>query len=105
MEAFIGDDVWLQCHTDPWINLSELTLDWKRPDLEHFVYVYRNKKDDPQMDQYRDRMRVDHGGLRRWNLTLFIPSVGPSDSGPYRCFIPLYKTRCSVQLNVGEDPE
>lgn len=76
------------------------TLDWSRPDLEHFVYVYR--KDDPQMEQYANRMRVDHRGLQWGNLSLFIPSVGPSDSGPYRSFIPQYST---VQLNVGENTE
>lgn len=109
VEAISGDDVLLLCNTDRPINLSSSTLDWKRPDLRpgprYIVYVYRDQKDDPQSDEYANRMSVNHSGLQWGNLSLLISSVRPSDSGPYESYIPGYGCVCTFQLNVGENAE
>lgn len=102
VKAFVGDDALLPCHTNPKISLSGSTVDWKRPDKKEIVFVYRNQKDDPQMEKYADRMKVDHTALQHGELSLLILSVGPSDSGPYLNYIPEYGCGCEVLLNVGE---
>ncbi|XP_075871772.1 butyrophilin subfamily 3 member A1-like [Nelusetta ayraudi] len=105
VQAISGDDVLLPCHTDPRINLSTSTLDWKRPDLlrhdpRYIVYVYRNQKDDPQSDQDADRTSVSHRVLQWGDLSLLISSVRPSDSGPYESYLLDYGCVCTIQLNV-----
>lgn len=99
----------LPCHTDPPTNLLSSTLDWKRPDLRpgprYIVFVYRDQKDDPQSDEYTNRMSVNHSGLQWGNLSLLISSVRPSDSGPYESYIPDDGCVCTFQLNVGENAE
>lgn len=107
VEADVGGNVRLPCHTAPRINLSASTLDWKRPDLprkdpRYIVHAYRNQQDLPQLNGYAHRTSVNHSGLQRGDLSLLISSVGPSDSGTYESYIVDSDCGCRVQLNVGE---
>ncbi|KAM6940847.1 uncharacterized protein PEZ65_002982 [Lycodopsis pacificus] len=78
------------------------TVDWRRVDLGGVVYSYRHRKQNQhdQMLQYRNRATLNHGDLTRGNLSLHISSVDPSDSGPYRCFVPKMDLICFANLTV-----
>ena len=98
-----GDDVTLQCHLNPVIDLTDCTLDWGRDDSKETVYVYRDKKpyDDAQVKRYRNRTTFSRDGLTKGEMTLQISSVQQDDSGPYRCYV-LQKAHCIVNVTVGE---
>ncbi|XP_036945300.1 uncharacterized protein LOC119014227 isoform X3 [Acanthopagrus latus] len=89
-----GDDLILQCQVDPRVDLSAKPLDVTRPDLKHqgkdVVHAYRHQHDflTDQMDQYKGRTTLNHEDLKNGTITLRISSVGPSDSGQYRIFVP-----------------
>ncbi|KAM8772595.1 uncharacterized protein AB9X84_010679 isoform 1-T1 [Acanthopagrus schlegelii] len=89
-----GDDLILQCQVDPRVDLSAKPLDVTRPDLKHqgkdVVHAYRHQHDflADQMDQYKGRTTLNHEDLKNGTITLRISSVGPSDSGRYRIFVP-----------------
>ena len=89
-----GDDLILQCQVDPRVDLSAKPLDVTRPDLKHqgkdVVHAYRHQHDflTDQMDQYKGRTTLNREDLKNGTITLWISSVGPSDSGQYRIFVP-----------------
>ncbi|XP_047433805.1 butyrophilin subfamily 2 member A1-like isoform X2 [Mugil cephalus] len=99
-----GSNLTLQCQTDPEINLTNFTLDWKRVDIPHvsdrFVYSRQRGTDHPveQMQRYKNRAELIEEDLTRGRMTLLIPTVQQSDSGLYRCFIP--KLRVSFFFNI-----
>ncbi|XP_035516702.1 butyrophilin subfamily 2 member A2-like [Morone saxatilis] len=107
VSAAEGDDVTLQCLLHPPVNLSAYTLDWSRLDIKELgeVHVYRSKRDDPtaQMVRYKNRTTLNHEELSRGIVTLQISSVQPSDSGPYKCYIPKLKAGCTINLTVVEE--
>ncbi|CAK6981327.1 uncharacterized protein LOC122973027 [Scomber scombrus] len=92
----------LQCRLEPQIDVSARTTDWKRLDLDGFVYSYRHKQDnhDAQMERYRGRTAFDRVGLSEGNLTLKIYSVQLNDSGQYRCYVPKLDTSCVITVKV-----
>ncbi|XP_059207066.1 myelin-oligodendrocyte glycoprotein-like [Centropristis striata] len=103
--AVEGDPVTLQYRLEQPIDLSAVTVDVTRLDLDasdNVVHVYRHGRDDPgpQMSEYRRRTTLDHADLMRGNVTLQISSVNLSDSGRYRVFIPTLKARCTTELIV-----
>ncbi|XP_041790041.1 myelin-oligodendrocyte glycoprotein-like isoform X1 [Chelmon rostratus] len=102
IEAVEGENVDLQCYLDPWANVENYAVDWKRLDLNKVVYSYRHRQENhqAQMDQYRGRASLNHEDLSRGIMTLHISSVQLSDSGPYRCFVSKLMTRCNTTLIV-----
>ncbi|XP_042247324.1 uncharacterized protein LOC121882877 isoform X3 [Thunnus maccoyii] len=102
IEVAQGDDVTLQCHLDPSVDVSAYTADWKRVDLNKVVYSYRNKRDhhDAQMERYRGRTTFIYEDLSRGILTLQLSSLQLSDSGPYRCFVPKLMASCVINISV-----
>ncbi|XP_036944960.1 uncharacterized protein LOC119014053 isoform X2 [Acanthopagrus latus] len=88
-----GDDLILQCQAADF-DLSDNPLDVTRPDLKHqgkdVVHAYRHQHDflTDQMDQYKGRTTLNREDLKNGTITLRISSVGPSDSGQYRIFVP-----------------
>ncbi|XP_076583635.1 butyrophilin-like protein 10 [Chaetodon auriga] len=102
IEATEGDDVTLQCDLDPPVSAVDYTLDWKRIDRNEMVHSYRHKQDhyNPQMGQYRGRTTLSHEDLSSGILRLQLSSVQPSDSGPYRCFVPKLWIRCNITLSI-----
>ncbi|XP_076585689.1 butyrophilin subfamily 2 member A2-like isoform X2 [Chaetodon auriga] len=102
VEAREGDDVTLQCALDPPVNVVDYTVDWKRTDLNKVVHSYRHKQDhyNPQMGQYRGRTTFSRKDLSSGILLLLLSSVQPSDSGPYRCFVPAWRAGCTIVLVV-----
>ncbi|KAM9363789.1 uncharacterized protein ABDE67_019903 [Symphorus nematophorus] len=100
IEAVEGDSVLLRCRLDPLINLSTLTVDWKR--LKEVVHAYRHGKDQPgaQLPEYRGRTTLSHEDLNGGDVNLEISSLNQSDAGSYKCYVPKLKANCTVDLNV-----
>ncbi|KAM9425304.1 myelin-oligodendrocyte glycoprotein-like isoform 2-T2 [Pholidichthys leucotaenia] len=98
IEAFVGDDVLLQCLVEPPVDEEELTVEWWRPDLpfdpwdplRKDKYVHRNNngldEDDMKIALYLGRTELDRGGLKNSNVSLKIMRVEIFDSGIYACF-------------------
>ncbi|KAM4584787.1 uncharacterized protein PAE49_004235 [Odontesthes bonariensis] len=98
LEKQEGDNVTLQCEVNPHVDLEKFTADCKRTDdnfsdSNRLIYSRRNGHDHPhpQTEQYRNRIHLDRDDLRKSLLTLHILSVGLSDSGLYKCYIPKLK--------------
>ncbi|KAL3996984.1 MHC class I antigen [Sarotherodon galilaeus] len=100
IEAKEGDDVILQFHVDPPVNLSAFTMDWSRTNPSVVVYSYRHQQESHNAEMNATVRRED---LNRGNLTLWIPSVQMSHSGKYTGFVMDLGIKCSVQLNVTKD--
>ncbi|XP_068451721.1 butyrophilin subfamily 2 member A2-like [Clinocottus analis] len=103
IEVVENEDVLLQYHLDPRVDLSAYTLDVKRNDnKQEVVCAYRDGRDynDPQMDQYRGRTTLDHEALKRGVMNLTISSARLSDNGTYECFVPGLNVRCALHLIV-----
>ncbi|XP_055361299.1 myelin-oligodendrocyte glycoprotein-like [Betta splendens] len=100
-----GGDVTLHCHLSPSFDVTGHTVEWMRVDLNQVVHLYRHRKDDTssQMDQYRNRTKLNHQNLSRGILDLHITSVHLSDSGEYRCHVPTLSARCTQTLTVERD--
>ncbi|KAM8771880.1 myelin-oligodendrocyte glycoprotein-like [Acanthopagrus schlegelii] len=107
------DSLVLQCQVDPRVDLSALTMDVKRPDLQHegrprvkdVVHAYRHQHDflTDQMDQYKGRTTLNREDLKNGTITLQISSVGPSDSGRYKIFVPQLNASRLVDVTVCEN--
>lgn len=95
-----GDDVVLQCHAHPIVNLSSYTVDVKRTGHKGVVHAYRHGHDHPhdKMDEYVNRTTLIHEDLSKGLVTLRISSVKQSDSGAYKIYVP--KTKCSFIINI-----
>ncbi|XP_026215353.1 butyrophilin-like protein 1 [Anabas testudineus] len=104
VKAQEGEDVTLPCRLRPAADVSTYTVDWKRVDLNkvEVVHSYRHRKDESglQMEQYRNRTKLNHEELKRGILDLRISSVRLSDSGVYKCNVPKNKTSCTNTVTV-----
>ncbi|XP_047433799.1 myelin-oligodendrocyte glycoprotein-like isoform X3 [Mugil cephalus] len=101
-----GSNLTLQCQTDPEINLTNFTLDWKRVDIpnvsDRFVYSRRRGTDHPeeQIQRYKNRAELIKEDLTRGRMTLLIPTVQQSDTGHFKCFIPKLNVSFVFNINV-----
>uniref|UniRef100_A0A672ZBA8 Ig-like domain-containing protein n=1 Tax=Sphaeramia orbicularis TaxID=375764 RepID=A0A672ZBA8_9TELE len=99
--VFLGNDVMLPCHLDPVVDVSDMTVEWIRPDLEpRFVHVWRDGVDlqSKSNSRYRGRTSVSTDRLSSGDVSLRLSTVRLSDEGTYRCFIP-HLGHASVQLS------
>ncbi|XP_047433783.1 myelin-oligodendrocyte glycoprotein-like [Mugil cephalus] len=106
-----GSNLTLQCQTDPEINLTNFTLDWKRVDIPHvsdrMVYSRRRGTDHPvkQMQRYKNRAELIKEDLTRGRMTLLIPTVQQSDTGRFKCFISNLSVSFVFNIVVTKDQE
>ncbi|XP_042337077.1 butyrophilin subfamily 3 member A3-like, partial [Plectropomus leopardus] len=102
--AVIGDDVILSCHLKPAMDAVSTTVEWTRPDLKpRFVHVWRSGQEllDDQNPQYRGRTSLFIDKLKHGNTSLKLSRVKQSDSGTYRCFLPIFNKDSTVELVFG----
>uniref|UniRef100_A0A3B5AK65 Ig-like domain-containing protein n=1 Tax=Stegastes partitus TaxID=144197 RepID=A0A3B5AK65_9TELE len=102
--ATLGDDITLLCHLEPAQDVSELTTEWTRSDLNpRFVHVWRAGQElvDMKHKSFKGRTTLFTEELQRGNVSLRLSRVRLSDKGTYRCFIPALKKQTDIQLVVG----
>ena len=112
-----GDDIILPCHVEPQIDVTGLTVEWSKPDLQpdpndrlrrvEYVHLYRDAREDLDMKiaEYVQRTELFADGLTRGNISLKITNVTFEDQGRYKCFIPKLKGHFKssiIYLSVGE---
>ncbi|KAM3590906.1 uncharacterized protein V6R79_018683 [Siganus canaliculatus] len=105
VRAAVGDDVVLQCHLEPPINVKDLMVEWKHGNGST-AHVYRNGRDDLQqpVERFRGRTSLLYDEMTGGNTSLKLTNVTEEDSGEFTCFIPnVGKGR--VLLVVGGDKE
>ncbi|XP_069580695.1 butyrophilin subfamily 2 member A1-like [Brachyistius frenatus] len=104
MVATRGDDITLPCHLAPATDLSDITLEWARPDLDpRFVLVRRSGQEleGKQHQSFKGRTSLFTDELKNGNVSLKLSNVKIPDGGTYRCFIPELQKDSFVQLVVG----
>uniref|UniRef100_A0A3B4Z4E2 Ig-like domain-containing protein n=1 Tax=Stegastes partitus TaxID=144197 RepID=A0A3B4Z4E2_9TELE len=103
--ATLGDDITLPCHLKPAQDVSELTTEWTRPDLNpRFVHVWRAGQELVEMKHksFKGRTTLFTEELQRGNVSLRLSRVRLSDKGTYRCYIPTMEKQTNIHLVVGE---
>uniref|UniRef100_A0A671TNK0 Ig-like domain-containing protein n=1 Tax=Sparus aurata TaxID=8175 RepID=A0A671TNK0_SPAAU len=98
--ALVGDDVLLPCHLEPPLDVTKLSVEWRRgPAL---VHVYRSRGDDPKQNpSYSLRTRLFMDELPHGSVSMQIFRVKLSDAGSYKCSLPAMKKEAEVELIVG----
>uniref|UniRef100_A0A8C6ST76 Ig-like domain-containing protein n=1 Tax=Neogobius melanostomus TaxID=47308 RepID=A0A8C6ST76_9GOBI len=104
--ASVGDDVVLPCLFRPPRDVSGQTLEWSRPDLDPkfaFVFVWRSSLELTVLRNpaFAGRATLFTDELKHGNISLKLTSVGVSDDGTYRCFVPELGIDSTVRLHVG----
>lgn len=103
IQAVIGDDVILPCHTVFDKNNSKVT--WKHSN--QIVHTYQYGKDylTNQDTNFKNRTSLFHDEMTRGNLSLKLTNVTEQDEGNYTCFVPKLHSQLRegyVTLIVGE---
>ncbi|XP_030266408.1 myelin-oligodendrocyte glycoprotein-like [Sparus aurata] len=103
VKALVSDDIILPCHLEPPLDVTTLSVEWRRgPAL---VHVYRNRRDDPvsQDQNFKGRTSLFQDEMTRGNISLKLTDVTEQDAGNYTCSVPKLK-RSSVTLVVEPPP-
>uniref|UniRef100_A0A3Q1IAP6 Ig-like domain-containing protein n=1 Tax=Anabas testudineus TaxID=64144 RepID=A0A3Q1IAP6_ANATE len=102
--ATVGDDIILPCHLEPAVDVTAMTLEWTRSDLDpRFVSVWRSNDDlvNLKHPSYKGRTTLFTDELKQGNISLKLSKVKPADEGRYRCYVPDNNEDSLVELVVG----
>ena len=101
VKALVSDDIILPCHLEPPLDVTTLSVEWRRGPV--LVHVYRNRGDDPvsQDQNFKGRTSLFQDEMTRGNISLKLTDVTEQDAGNYTCSVPKLQ-RSSVTLVVGE---
>nr|XP_046236164.1 myelin-oligodendrocyte glycoprotein-like [Scatophagus argus] len=109
VEAAVSEAVTLQCHLNPPLDASNMSVEWSHGPRNHTVHLYRDGKDShtARGEDFKGRTSLFHQGLTKGNLSLKLSSVQLSDSGGYRCSFSTNSLQdsCDVSLTVGHTVE
>ncbi|XP_038587440.1 butyrophilin subfamily 3 member A2-like isoform X2 [Micropterus salmoides] len=102
VEAAVSEDVILQCHLEPPLDATDMTVEWSRGSHNQFVHLHQDGKDSPaeQKEHFEGRTSLSHEGLTKGNLSLKLSSVQLSDAGRYRCSFHTEKVHKSCYVNL-----
>ncbi|XP_074480675.1 butyrophilin subfamily 3 member A2-like [Sebastes fasciatus] len=101
--ALVGDDIILPCHLEPAVDVSAMTLEWTRPDLNSIaVFMWRAGKDLVHVKDlsYTGRTSLFTDGLKNGNISLKLSKVKLSDKGRYKCYVAVLDKESLVELVV-----
>nr|XP_020510918.1 butyrophilin subfamily 3 member A2-like [Labrus bergylta] len=102
--ARVGEDIVLPCYLDPPVDATDLTVEWRKPDLNpRFVYVWRDGVElaFKKHPSYEGRTSMSINKLKHGDISLKVHKVKLSDEGRYGCFIPTLNREATVELLVG----
>ncbi|XP_030286906.1 myelin-oligodendrocyte glycoprotein-like isoform X2 [Sparus aurata] len=103
VKVLVSDDIILPCHLEPPLDVTTLSVEWRRgPAL---VHVYRNRRDDPvsQDQNFKGRTSLFQVEMTRGNISLKLTDVTEQDAGNYTCSVPKLQ-RSYVTLVVEPQP-
>uniref|UniRef100_A0A8C6WIN6 Ig-like domain-containing protein n=1 Tax=Neogobius melanostomus TaxID=47308 RepID=A0A8C6WIN6_9GOBI len=102
----VGSEVTLPCELESVKNIKDLVVEWARHDLKpRYVHIRRDGLDllIDQNSLYLGRTpTLFTDELKHGNISLKLTSVGVSDDGTYRCFVPELGIDSTVRLHVGK---
>uniref|UniRef100_A0A3Q1IH35 Ig-like domain-containing protein n=1 Tax=Anabas testudineus TaxID=64144 RepID=A0A3Q1IH35_ANATE len=105
--ASVSENVILQCHLVPPVDMRDMTVEWSHGHFNYTVLLYQDGKDNFKEENktFTNRTSVSYQGLNKGDLSLRLFSVQLSDSGTYRCSIHIEKLQssCYVNLSVAEN--
>ncbi|CAI5661122.1 unnamed protein product [Oreochromis niloticus] len=105
VEARIGDDVILHCYLGPVSDVSNMTVEWTRADLDPiFIHVWPERPE-LQNPAYKGRTSLFTDEMKDGYMWLKISPVKLSDEGMYTCFSPELDEKSTVQLIVYDKNE
>uniref|UniRef100_A0A3Q1J823 Ig-like domain-containing protein n=1 Tax=Anabas testudineus TaxID=64144 RepID=A0A3Q1J823_ANATE len=102
--ATVGDDIILPCHLEPAVDVTAMTLEWTRSDLDpRYVLVWRSAQDlvNAKHPSYKGRTSLFTDELKHGNISLKLSKVKPADEGKYQCYIVKLDEGSLVELVVG----
>lgn len=104
-----GDSVVLPCSPTTKENLELELYDWKKDQLEVFMYDagshYNNDRSEDQDEQFRGRVSHFQDQLQFGNASIIINNTKISDTGTYTCAFPRLQPvpeTYYIELTVGE---
>ncbi|XP_029028773.1 butyrophilin-like protein 8 isoform X2 [Betta splendens] len=88
VRAVVGDDVILQCHMEPPVDVTTLTVEWTTRNRA-VVHKYKSQEDntDIQNDQFKGRTSLFHNEMHKGNISLKLINVTLTDAGEYTCCV------------------
>ncbi|XP_036967441.1 butyrophilin subfamily 1 member A1-like [Acanthopagrus latus] len=103
VKVLVSDDIILPCHLEPPLDVTTLSVEWRRGPV--LVHVYRNRGDDPvsQDQNFKGRTSLFPDEMTRGNISLKLTNVTEQDAGNYTCSVPKLQ-RSSVTLVVEPPP-
>ncbi|XP_051899462.1 uncharacterized protein LOC127585805 [Pristis pectinata] len=101
----VGEDVLLECRTEPNTSLKDLEVRWFKNDFSTPVHLYSNGHDQPTKQDvaYKDRTELFKQELSHGNASLKLKKINANDDGEYKCFIDFKQDydETKVLLKVG----
>ncbi|XP_030286836.1 myelin-oligodendrocyte glycoprotein-like [Sparus aurata] len=103
VKVLVSDDIILPCHLESPLDVTTLSVEWRRGPV--LVHVYRNRRDDPvsQDQNFKGRTSLFQDEMTRGNISLKLTNVTEQDAGNYTCSVPKLQ-RSSVTLIVEPPP-
>ncbi|XP_059827242.1 butyrophilin subfamily 1 member A1-like [Hypanus sabinus] len=85
----VGEDVVLECRTEPNVSLMGMEVRWFKNYFSAPVHLYAAGRDQPTVQDaaYKGRTQLYREELPHGNASLKLKNVNAHDSGEYRCFI------------------
>lgn len=91
-------DVILQCLVEPWLDMSNLTLEWKHQDK--LVHLYRRQRDylNNQDSKFKGRTFLFHKEMVQGNISLKLTEISKEDAGKYTTGFPSFPIKWRREL-------
>ncbi|KAL3050900.1 hypothetical protein OYC64_001220 [Pagothenia borchgrevinki] len=115
MKARPGEDITLQCSNST--DTAVTVLEWSRPELEHYVFFFRDNElmERYQHPRYRGRVELKDLEMKNGDASVLLKNVTVNDTGTYQCEVITHSNNRrkrdvrkfvhSVHLSVSEGPE
>ncbi|XP_062405688.1 uncharacterized protein LOC134095977 isoform X2 [Sardina pilchardus] len=102
--APLGGSVLLPCSVETPLPLEELEVEWRRPNSNTMVHLFKDKKSRPEAQNaaYEGRAHFFTGEFAKGNYSLWLTNTTVSDAGPYKCLVYSYDQQNETQMEIQE---